>query len=198
MKIFSKLIMMAAIVAFGVSCAEPQNNGNEEVVQENSIAVEFSANHNRENLEARPSPNAAVSQTIGTTEVVVTYGRPGVKGRTIFGDLQPYGEVWRTGANEATAVTFSDDVTVEGQQLEAGTYSLYTIPGEDTWTVIFNSNLSWGTEYDDSKDVLRVEVEPRNAPSMEWFMIYFEELSQTSANMVLHWSTTKVPVTIEV
>lgn len=152
----------------------------------------------RSNESARPSPNASVSQTIGTTKVTITYGRPGVKGRTIFGDLVPYGQWWRTGANESTAITFSDDVTIEGKPLKAGTYSLYTIPGKDEWTIIFNSKLSWGTEYEKSKDVLRVKVKPQKAAAREWFMIYFEKLSNDSANAVLHWDTTKVPFTIEV
>lgn len=198
MKLFSKICITALVLGLFTGCSESQTNQNEQKRQHNSTGIEFSANHGRENVEARPSPNAAVSQTIDTTEVMVTYGRPGVKGRTIFGDLEPYGKVWRAGANESTAITFSDNVTIAGQELEAGTYSLYTIPGKDSWTIIFNSNLSWGTEYNESDDVLRVDVEPRKAPHMEWFMIYFENLSPNSADMVLHWDTTKVPVTITV
>lgn len=152
----------------------------------------------RGNEQARSSPNAAVSQTIGTTVVDITYGRPGVKGREVFGGLEAYGEVWRTGANESTAITFSDDVTIEGETLPAGTYSLYTIPGEEEWTVIFNAKLSWGTEYDMAEDVLRVTVTPeQNAPQREWFMIYFRDLSSESAECVLHWDTVRVPFTIE-
>ncbi|MBN2732702.1 MAG: DUF2911 domain-containing protein [Balneolaceae bacterium] len=197
MKTLSKLLTVALVVGLSFGCAQSQNSGNDNEANDQSVSVTFGSNHDRENKEARPSPNAAVSQTIGTTQVVVTYGRPGVKGRTIFGDLEAYGEVWRTGANEATAVTFSNDVTVEGKELKAGTYSLYTIPGENTWTVIFNSKQSWGTEYDESKDVLRVEVQPEQGPMMEWFMIYFENLGNNTADMVLHWNKTKVPVTIE-
>lgn len=152
----------------------------------------------RGNKEARPSPNASVSQTIGTTVVDITYGRPGVKGREVFGGLEAYGEVWRTGANESTAITFSNDVKIEGKELKAGTYSLYTIPGEDEWTIIINSKLSWGTQYDQSQDVLRVTVTPEEGPMREWFMIYFRNLSDTSAECVLHWANTRVPFTIEV
>lgn len=152
----------------------------------------------RGNEEARVSPNATVSQTIGTTQVSITYGRPGVNDRTIFGDLEAFGEVWRTGANESTAITFSGDVMIEGEKVEAGTYSLYSIPGEDEWTIIINSKLSWGTQYDKSADVLRVNVEPEKGEMIEQFMIYFEDVTENSAECVLHWDTTKVPFTIEV
>lgn len=152
----------------------------------------------RGNEKARTSPNASVSQTIGTTEVTVTYGRPSVNGRTIFGDLVPFDRWWRTGANESTTITFSDDVTIEGQAVEAGTYSLYTVPGKDEWTIILNSKLSWGTEYDESQDVLRVNVEPQSGKPMEQLMIYFQNVTDTSAEAVIHWDETKVPFTIEV
>ncbi len=143
------------------------------------------------------SPNAAVSQTIGLTEVSVTYGRPGVRDRLIFGDLVPYSEVWRTGANESTAITFSDDVRFEGEHLEAGVYSMYTIPEEDAWTIIINDRLSWGTEYDSEYDVLRVEVDAEESHFMEQMMIYFEDISEDRGTLVIHWADTKVPVTIE-
>lgn len=152
----------------------------------------------RGNEEARVSPNATVSQTIGTTQVSITYGRPSVNDRTIFGGLEAFGEVWRTGANESTAITFSDDVMIEGKKVEAGTYSLYSVPGEDEWTIIINSKLSWGTQYDKSADVLRVNVEPETGEMMEQFMIYFENVTESSAECVLHWDSTKVPFTIEV
>lgn len=152
----------------------------------------------RGNEQPRSSPNASVSQTIGTTVVTITYGRPGVKGRDVFGGLEAYGEVWRTGANESTAITFSDDVTIEGETLPAGTYSLYTIPGQEEWTIIFNAKLSWGTEYDVAEDVLRVTTTPEEGPMREWFMIYFRNLSNESAECVLHWDNVRVPFTIEV
>lgn len=152
----------------------------------------------RGNSEARVSPNASVSQTIGTTEVSITYGRPSVNDRDVFGGLQAFGEVWRTGANESTAITFSDDVMIEGQKLEAGTYSLYTVPGQDEWTIIINSKLSWGTQYDKSQDVMRVTTTPQEAQYVEQFMIYFEDVTNNSAECVLHWQNTKVPFTIKV
>lgn len=151
----------------------------------------------RGNKQPRVSPNATVSQTIGTTQVLITYGRPSVNGRDVFGGLEPFGEVWRTGANESTVIVIPADVMIEGKPLEAGTYSLYTIPGKEKWTIIFNSKLSWGTQYDKSKDVLRVEVEPVEASFREQFMIYFENITGQSADIVLHWANTKVPFTIE-
>lgn len=143
------------------------------------------------------SPNAAVNQTIGLTEVAITYGRPSVRDREIFGGLEPFGEVWRTGANESTAITFSDDVLIEGEHVEAGTYSLYTIPGEEQWEIIINNKLSWGTAYDESEDVLRVTVEREESHFMEQMMIYFENVTTESGHMIIHWANTKVPVLIE-
>lgn len=152
----------------------------------------------RANDEPRQSPNAAVVQTIGTTEVLVQYGRPSAKGREVFGSLVPYGEVWRTGANEAATFTASADVTVEGQRLPAGTYALFTIPGEDSWTVIFNRTAEqWGAfNYDEAEDALRVEVEPAAIPMQEQFQILFEGVTGDAAVMHLHWDTVGVPVRI--
>src|SRR6056297_3839784 len=152
----------------------------------------------RSNDSAKASPNAAVTQTIGTTQVSLTYGRPSVNDRVIFGDLVPYDEVWRTGANESTAITFSDNVMIEGEELTAGTYSLYTIPGLEEWSVIFNNNLSWGTQYDPTMDELRVSVQPETGEFMEQMMVYFENVEEDSGHIVIHWDQIKVPVQIEV
>lgn len=166
-----------------------------------AISLMFSTStqaQERGNDSPRVSPNASVSQTIGTTVVTVTYGRPGVRDRTIFGELVAYDEVWRTGANESTAITFSDNVMIEGEELTAGTYSLYTIPGLDDWSVIFNNNLSWGTQYDPTMDELRVSVQPETGEFMEQLMVYFENVEEDSGHMVIHWDQIKVPVQIEV
>ena len=154
----------------------------------------------RANNESRVSPNAAVSQTIGTTEVTITYGRPSVKDRNVFGGLEPYGEVWRSGANEATTITFSKNVEIEGKPLKAGTYGLFTVPGEKEWVVIFNNVPNqWGAfDYDSSEDALQVRVHPEKGPHMEQLMFYFEDVTENSGTAVLHWSTVKVPFTIEV
>lgn len=143
------------------------------------------------------SPNASVSQTIGLTQVSVTYGRPSVNDREIFGGLVPFNEVWRTGANESTAITFSDDVRIEGELVEEGTYSLYTIPGDDSWTIIINDKLSWGTEYDENEDVLRIEVDAEESHFLEQMMIYFDNISEDSGDLIIHWADTKVAVQIE-
>lgn len=150
----------------------------------------------------RPSPNAANSQNIGATVVSVTYGRPAIKGRTYFADgsqLAPLGRVWRTGANESTAITFSTDVMVGDKEIPAGTYSLYTIPGKDEWTIIINEKLSWGTQYDEAMDVARITAEVGEGSNLEWFEIYFDTLSAEKAHLNLHWGTTKiaVPITVE-
>lgn len=151
----------------------------------------------RPNDQVRTSPNAVVSQTIGTTQISLTYGRPSVNDREIFGGLVPYDEVWRTGANESTAITFSDDVLIEGELVEAGTYSLYTLPGEETWSIIINDKLSWGTQYDVSEDALRVNVDAEESFFVEQMLIYFEDISAESGDMVIHWADTRVSVKIE-
>lgn len=152
----------------------------------------------RGNEEPRVSPNATVSQTIGTTDITITYGRPAVNDREIFGGLVPYNKVWRTGANESTALVVSKDVTIEGHDLSKGTYSLYTIPRKDEWTIIINSKLSWGTEYDKSKDVLRFNVKPEKAGYRERLLFYFEDVTMEEATVVIHWDETKVPFTIKI
>ena len=158
------------------------------------MAAAPAAAQDRGNEEARASPNAALSQTIGTTQVRLTYGRPQVNGRTIFGNLVPYDEVWRTGANEATTFSVSSDVTIEGTSLAAGTYSLYTIPGPDSWTIIFNNVANqWGTQYDQSEDAVRVDVDPESAPQHEMMTFVFEQVADTSGTCVLYWADVRVP-----
>ena len=148
----------------------------------------------------RVSPNASVSQTVGVTDVRLTYGRPSVNDREIFGGLVPYGEVWRTGANEATTISFSDDVQVEDEPLAAGTYGLFTIPGRETWTLIFNERAQqWGAyEYDESRDALRVQVEPRQAPhDHEQLAFHVGKTTDTSTTVSLVWDDRRVPFRIQ-
>lgn len=146
------------------------------------------------------SPRASAEQTIGLARVQVDYSRPGVKGRTIFGGLIPYGQIWRAGADENTTITFSHDVTVEGQPLAAGTYGLHTIPGEDRWTILFSSDTeSWGSYFHDpAHDVLSVDVSPTRAPHQEWMLFDFTDLSRDGATLTLRWAETSVPVAIGV
>lgn len=148
----------------------------------------------------RTSQKAHITQTIGVTDIEIVYSRPGVKEREIWGDLVPYGEVWRTGANENTTISFEHDVTVEGEPLPAGTYGLHTIPGEETWTIIFSAdNDQWGSfSYDEANDALRVEVEPRSAPHKEWMAFEFGKLAADSAEVAIRWAELAVPFTVEV
>lgn len=147
----------------------------------------------------RVSPKATVAQTIGLTDVTIVYSRPNVKGRAIWGGLVPYGKVWRTGANEATTISFSDDVTINGQKLPAGTYSLHTIPNADEWTIIFNKVAKqWGSfTYDEKQDALRVKAKPQAAPMHEMFTIDFANVTLDNAQVVLSWDKLAVPFTIE-
>lgn len=138
----------------------------------------------------RVSANATVSQTIGITDVAITYGRPLVNERTIYGDLVPYDQVWRLGANEATTITFSHDVTIEGQALAAGTYALFAIPHQNEWTVIFNKTANqWGAfSYDEGEDALRVKVASQTMPHHELFTMAFMDVTSESANLMAGWA----------
>ena len=145
------------------------------------------------------SQGASVKQTIGLNDVTITYSRPGVKGRKIWGGLVPYSTVWRTGANAATTIQFTEDVLVEGQPLPAGTFSLHTIPGEKEWTLIFNKDANqWGSySYDAAKDAARVKVTPMAGPAQEWMQFRFEDPSINSARVVLAWENLQVPFTVK-
>ena len=144
------------------------------------------------------SQHASITQTVGLTDITITYSRPGVKGRTIFGGLVPYGKVWRTGANLATQFVVSTDVNIEGQKLPAGTYSLHTIPTPDQWTIIFNKDAGqWGSfSYDQAKDALRVSVKPEKAPMTEWMSIDFPQIGTDAATIVIRWADVAVPFTV--
>ncbi len=148
-----------------------------------------------------PSPLAKFSQKVGLTEITIEYSRPSMKGRTIYGDLVPFGKLWRTGANMATKITFSDDVQIDGKGLAAGTYSIFTIPGEDIWTVIFNKNPNQsGTgSYQESEDALRVQAEPHKVGAkIETFLINIEDVKPRSALIEFVWENTVVQVPVEV
>jgi hypothetical protein len=147
----------------------------------------------------RPSPSATLTQTVGITDVTVKYSRPGVKGRPIWGSLVPYDQVWRTGANEATIITFGDDVAINGQKLAKGSYSLHTLPGRDQWTVIFNNVADqWGSySYDAAKDALRVSVKPERAEFREWLTFEVPEMTTDTAKVVMRWENVAVPFTVD-
>ena len=174
----------------------------------------------------RPSQKASVMQKIGVTEITITYSRPGVKGRTIWGDplpeqastkpdatlddqnvrpkgapIVPWGHPWRTGANEATQFVVTDDVLINGQKLPAGSYSLHTIPTKDEWTIIFNSVANqWGSfNYDPTKDTLRVKAKPQwMDQSKEWLEYWIDPINDSSAQVNIRWEKVRVPFTVEV
>ena len=139
----------------------------------------------------RPSPPAEVSGTVEGTDITINYSRPSVKGRTIFGELEPYGKVWRTGANEATTFEVSTDVEVEGQPLPAGKYALFTIPTEDDWTVVFNKTADqWGAfNYDEAEDALRVEVTPEETDDLTEQLTF--EIGD-DGEVTMRWANTAV------
>ena len=146
------------------------------------------------------SPAATVQQRIGVTDVQVVYGRPSMRGRKVFGGLEPYGSVWRTGANNATTVSFSTDVTFGDKEVPAGEYSLFSIPGENEWTVILNKSAAqFGAYgYDESMDIARTKVRSKKlANAVETFEIGFENLRSTGATMALEWEHARVEVPIK-
>ena len=147
----------------------------------------------------RPSPKASLMQSVGLTDITINYNRPGVKGRQIWGALVPYDAVWRTGANEATTIQFSDDVWINGQKLTKGLYSLHTIPTAGDWTVIFNSVAEqWGSySYNAEKDALRVKVTPVPAEHREWMTFEIPEMTTDTAKIVLRWEKIAVPFTVD-
>ncbi len=147
------------------------------------------------------SPAAPVGQTIGVTDVNITYHRPSVNKRKIWNGLVPYDSQWRTGANENTTISFSTPVKIEGQALPAGTYALYAIPAASQWTMIFSKFTGdWGVyNYDPSEDALRVTVMPQATPDSEERLAYtFDNVTNSSAIATLRWEKLRVPVKIEV
>jgi hypothetical protein len=165
-------------------------------------------------------------QRIGVTDITITYSRPGVKGRKIWGDplpeqakvqgeatldnqnerpkdavIVPYGHVWRTGANEATQFVVTDDVLINGQKLAAGSYSLHTIPTKDEWTIVFNGTANqWGSfNYDPAKDTLRVKAKPQSVnENQEWLAFNIEPVGEDSAQVNIRWEKISVPFTVKV
>lgn len=144
------------------------------------------------------SPAASVTQDVGLNEMKIVYHRPGVKGRKIWGGLVPENEVWRTGANEATTISFTRDVTIDGKDVPAGTYALFTIPSGTEWTVIVNKDArQWGGfQYKESDDVVRFKVRPVAAPFEERMSFRFDDPGLNSARVVLHWEKVEVPFTV--
>jgi hypothetical protein len=149
----------------------------------------------------RLSPKASATQQIGITDLSITYSRPGVKGRTIWGELIPYGKPWRAGANEPTTFTTSDDITVAGQKLAAGSYAIVALPAEGAWTMVFSRQKDLAgqpTNYDEKQDALRVPIKPSDAEPQEWLQWAFEDVTPNSATLALRWEKLRVAMPIEI
>lgn len=149
-----------------------------------------------------PSPSATIEQQVGLTNITIKYSRPGVKGREIFGDLVPYGETWRTGANNNTTISFDTKVMIGGKELPKGTYALYTVPKEDEWEVIFYKDINnWGVpqEWDESKVALKTTAKAEKLPlEIENFTIMLDELRNDSAQLIFAWEDTAANLKINV
>jgi hypothetical protein len=147
-----------------------------------------------------PSPPQYMKQDFGLSAIELSYSRPAVKGRTIFGDLVPYGKVWRTGANQATNITFGDDVTINGTKIPAGKYGLLTIPGASEWIIIITHQLDVNNpaNYKQDQDVLRATVPVMALPfPLENFSIFFNNITANSCDMQLLWDKTMVSLPIQ-
>lgn len=147
----------------------------------------------------RPSLGAKVQQTVGLTDITVDYSSPAVKGRKIFGELVPFGQVWRTGANASTKITFSKDVTIGDKPVPAGTYSLFTVPGRTEWTVVLNKNANASPrDYKEAEDLLRVAAKP--VPSgmhRERLTFLFSDTTEDSTRLDLEWDKLRVSLPIK-
>lgn len=148
----------------------------------------------------RASQHALVTQRIGITDITINYHRPLANGRQVWGKLVPYGQVWRAGANENTLITFTDPVTIEGQQLDQGTYGLHMIPGQDQWTVIFSkTSTAWGSfSYKQDEDALRVNVKPQAAELHDALTYDFDDVKPDSAVVTMRWEKVAVPFKVHV
>ncbi|MDG1916044.1 MAG: DUF2911 domain-containing protein [Crocinitomix sp.] len=149
----------------------------------------------------QPSPAAKVEQVVGLTTISIDYSRPSVKGRTIFGDLVPYDEVWRLGANACTKITLSTEAFVQGQSIEAGTYAVFAIPyANGTWKILFNSNTEQrgAGSYDSALDVATAMVKTKESPLTETFTISLTDVTNNSANLSIKWENVHVELPIEV
>jgi hypothetical protein len=149
--------------------------------------------------EPKPSQHGSVSQRIADTTITIEYNRPVARGRELFGKLVPFGRIWCPCADDATTIELSTGIRIEGQELPAGKYSVWTEPQPDTWTVIFNKNANvWHTRYPQGHDALRLQVPPRSGSHMETLAFYFPVVNGRKAELVLHWGTVVVPMGIEV
>lgn len=149
-----------------------------------------------------PSPSSTLKQAVGLSDITVEYSRPGAKGRVIYGDVVPFGKVWRTGANSATKVTFGEDVKVEGNAVAAGTYALYTVPNKDSWEIMLYKDLTLGgnvADYKKENELVRFVVKPKALnDKVETFTIDVADVTANSANIELNWEKTRVAFNVTV
>jgi len=150
--------------------------------------------------DVKPSQSGAVSQEIANTSITITYDRPVARGRELFGGIVPFGDIWNPGANDATAIELSRDVTINGNALAAGKYSLWAIPDPNRWTIIFNSQADvYHTPYPgEETDALRFMASPRLGEHMETMAFYFSAVEKKTAELRLHWGDTFIPFEIAV
>ncbi len=146
----------------------------------------------------KPSPDAMASVTLRGKTIAIAYNRPSMRGRKIMGGLVPYGAVWRTGANSATTLTTPVDLTVGGTAVPAGKYTLYSLPGENSWKLIINKQTGqWGTEYDESQDLARIAMKvSKSASPVEQFLISWDKKGESQADLVMEWENTRVTVPV--
>ena len=147
----------------------------------------------------RPSPPGTASATLNGKNVTIDYSRPYLKGRKIGSEIVPYGKIWRTGANEATALSTETDLDIAGTNVPAGKYTIYTLPSEGTWKLIINKQTGqWGTEYDESKDLARIDLQKSQLQQpVEQFTISFDKKGNDAADLALEWGTTKLTAPIK-
>ena len=192
------ILKTVRIVAFtvAISLTSCNNSTTSETVKETEPVVELKI------TTPQPSPLGMVSQRVGLTDVAIEYSRPGVKGRTILGDLVAFGKTWRTGANSNTKVTFSSDVTIDGQTLKAGSYGLYSVPNKDSWEVMFYTESDKNGvpgDWDDSKVAAKTTVNVQAFPiNVETLTISINDVTSTTAVLGILWEKTYVAVTFEV
>jgi hypothetical protein len=151
----------------------------------------------------KASPLTTTTQEVGLTSIKVEYSRPAVRGRAIFGELVPFGRIWRVGANASTKITFESDVSILGNSLAKGTYALYAFPELESWEMVFHNNIShWGdgrNNYDPEDDALRVEVKPEISKTFqENFLITFDNIGHNALNLELRWEETKISIPIKI
>lgn len=162
------------------------------------LVICFSANS--QSLKTpQPSPTQTIKQDFALSSIEITYSRPSMKGRTIFGDLVPFGKPWRTGANNATKITFGEDVKIDGKTLKAGSYAIYTIPGQSEWEVIINKGTgNWGViGYNPADDLVRFKVQPMDVGfSTETFSMQIGNITNNTADIILWWDRTAVMFTV--